>query len=58
VSVCTHRANAAYCSNKCRQKAYRTRKAARYGKLDCRDTQSVTQSEGVTEAPIAAAANP
>jgi hypothetical protein len=51
------RANAVYCSNKCRQKAYRKRKAARYGKKPRRDRPTVTKGESgesgesVTEAP-------
>jgi hypothetical protein len=52
------RANNIYCSNACRQKAYRQRKAARYGKKARSDRPSVTKSESVTEAPLETAAQP
>jgi hypothetical protein len=45
------RANAVYCSNKCRQKAYRKRKAASYGKKARSERPTVTNTENVTEAP-------
>jgi hypothetical protein len=52
------RANAVYCSNACRQKAYRKRKADRYGQKARRERPSVTKSESVTEALLGAAAQP
>src|SRR5262249_1556004 len=45
------RANAVYCSNKCRQKAYRQRQGARYGKK-LNERMSVTKVENVTEATL------
>ena len=44
------RANAVYCSNKCRQKAYRRRQAARDGKKARNERTNITKVENVTEA--------
>jgi hypothetical protein len=52
------RPNNIYCSNACRQKAYRQRKATRYGKKARSNRSSVTKAESVTEAPLQTAAQP
>jgi len=52
------RSNAVYCSNKCRQKAYRKRKTARYGKKDCAKRPTVTKGKSVTGMPLEKAAQP
>jgi hypothetical protein len=53
-----YRANTVYCSNKCRQTAYRKRKAARCGKVARSERTTVTKSKSVTEAPLEKAAQP
>jgi hypothetical protein len=50
------RPDAHYCSNQCRQKAYRKRKAARYGREAPLQASFVTESESVTDAPLETAA--
>jgi hypothetical protein len=52
------RPDAVYCSNACRQKAYRKRKTPRYGKKARGDSKAVTKSESVTEAPLDTAVQP
>jgi hypothetical protein len=52
------RADAVYCSNACRQKAYRKRKTPRYGKKARGDRKAVTKVESVTEAPPDTATHP
>jgi hypothetical protein len=43
------RTNAVYCSNKCRQKAYRQRQSARYGKKARNERTNITKVENVSE---------
>jgi hypothetical protein len=50
------RPDAVYCSNACRQKAYRKRKAARYGKKTRGERKAVTKAEIVTDASLDTAA--